>query len=57
LQDLLPKFAVADCEPDVVEITHISSSASSKRESPTNLEDDMNIPLKMLRKTIKIEKP
>ena len=48
---------MADCEPDVVEISHIGSSASSKRESPTKDEDDMNIPLKMLKKTIKIEKP
>jgi len=57
LQDLLPKFAVADFEPDVVEISHKGSSASSKRESPTKDEDGMNILLKMLKKTVKIEKP
>jgi hypothetical protein len=57
LQDLLPKFAVADCEPDVVEISHKGSAASSKRGSPTTDDDEMNMPLKMLRKTVKIEKP
>jgi hypothetical protein len=41
----------------VVEISHIGSSAASKRESPNKDEDDMNIPLKLLKKKIKIEKP
>lgn len=57
LQDLLPKFAVADCESDVVEISQKGSAASSKRGSPTMDDDEMNMPLKMLRKTVKIEKP
>ncbi|RHN42191.1 putative nucleic acid-binding protein [Medicago truncatula] len=56
-QDLLPKFAVADCEFDVVEISQKGSAASSKRGSPTTDDDEMNMSLKMLRKTIKIEKP
>jgi len=57
IQDLLPKFAVEECNSDVVEISHTCSSSSSKRVSPTQDEDDMNIPLEMLKKTVKIEKP
>jgi hypothetical protein len=54
---LLPKFGGAESETDCQDITPtISATASSKRGSPNNEEDDMNVPLKMIKRRIKIEK-
>lgn len=57
-QDLMTKFGGVDSEPDCQEIppSH-SASSSSKRASPTNDDDDMNVPIKkLIRRTVKIEK-
>lgn len=52
------KFGGAESEPDCVDITPSpAATSSSKRASPTNDADDMNVPIKkLLRKSIKIEK-
>jgi hypothetical protein len=53
----MPKFGGAVSESDCQEITPTdSATASSKRASPNNEEDDMNVPLKMIKRRIKIEK-
>jgi hypothetical protein len=54
----MTKFGGVDSEPDCQEIppSH-SASSSSKRASPTNDDDDMNVPIKkLIRRTVKIEK-
>jgi hypothetical protein len=57
-QDLMSKFGGDESEPDCQEITPTASTtSSSKRASPTNEDDDMNVPIKkLLKRNIKIEK-
>jgi hypothetical protein len=55
-QDLLTQFSGEENEPDVIVVSTKSASSSAKRVSPTKDDDDMNVPLKMLRKNIKVEK-
>jgi len=54
---LLPKFEEDVSEPDLVDITPtFSGSSHSKMVSPTKYDCDMNLPLKRLKRRIKIEK-
>jgi hypothetical protein len=52
----LTQFSGEENEPDVIVVSTKSASSSAKRVSPTKDDDDMNVPLKMLRKNIKVEK-
>jgi len=53
---LLPKFATATSDHDEESLTNIGVVPSKKRESPTNDEEDMDVPLKLLRRNVNIEK-
>jgi len=57
MQDLMPKFGGTELETDCQEISPtMSITTSSKRASPSNDEDDMDVPLKIMKRRIKIEK-
>jgi len=52
----MPKFGGAVAEPICQEITpSVSATSSSKRASPNNDVEDMDVPLKMLKRRIKIK--
>jgi hypothetical protein len=57
MQDLMPKFVdiVSDCNLNDAGKSPLDNT--TKRVSPTNQEeDDMNLPFKLLKRSIKMEK-